>query len=85
MQLARYAEKLLHERVGLALLRSRIEKGPLLLFGDSEPFPMRTEQDVLLDTFRVAFPDFDFDLVVYPRDKQRFPCEDRGVKPEIRM
>lgn len=84
VQLARYAEKLLREQVGLDLLRSRIVQGPLLLFGDSEPVPKRTEQDVLLDTFRVAFPNFAFDLVVYPRDKQRFPCEDRGEKPVAR-
>lgn len=81
VQLARYADKLLHERVGLELLRSRIAQGPLLLFGESELPPKRTEQDVLVDTLRVAFPDFAFDLVVYPRDNQWFPWMERGESP----
>ncbi|MFO0653781.1 MAG: hypothetical protein U0787_01745 [Polyangia bacterium] len=81
LRLTQYADTLLRRRVGLQFLRSRIEKGPLLLLGESELPPKRTEQDVLVDTLRVAFPDFAFDLVVYPRDNQWFPWMERGESP----
>lgn len=76
--LARYAETLLRERTGLELVRARLQKGPLLLLGDSTPPPKKTEQDVIAETLRIAFPEFDFDLVVYPRNRQWYPWMELG-------
>lgn len=75
--LARYQETLLREKEGLELLRQRVAAGPLLLLGYSAFPPKKAEQDVLVDALRMAFPHFDFDLLVCPRDKQWFPWMDR--------
>jgi hypothetical protein len=79
--LARYAATLLRERVGLTLVRDRLGQGPLLLLGDSTPPPKKTEQDVIAETLCLAFPDFEFDLIVYPRNNQWYPWMELGESP----